>query len=218
LNIRAGQVVGLAGLDGSGQRAFLRVCAGLEQPLSGRAFLSGEDVTACGYHERARRGVAFAAAGRLEEGLIAGLTLAEHFALAHGAGRLRVDMPAASAQATAQIERYSVRGRPDSRIETLSGGNQQRVLLSMLPDSLALLLLENPTRGLDVDSARSIWARLLARREEGTAILFISPDLDEIVQYSDRIAVFYGGRVTVIDDPSSLTAAQLGQLIGGKAL
>jgi len=127
-------------------------------------------------------------------------------------------MPAASAQATAQIERYSVRGRPDSRIETLSGGNQQRVLLSMLPDSLALLLLENPTRGLDVDSARSIWARLLARREEGTAILFISPDLDEIVQYSDRIAVFYGGRVTVIDDPSSLTAAQLGQLIGGKAL
>jgi ABC-type uncharacterized transport system ATPase subunit len=83
---------------------------------------------------------------------------------------------------------------------------------------LKVLMLENPMRGLDVESARGIWAKLMARRATGTAILFTSPDLDEIMQYSNTIGVFFGGRVTLIDDPSTITAEALGQLIGGKAL
>lgn len=214
----AGEVIGLAGLDGSGQLALLRACAGLQRPEVGRILLNGEDITRLPYHERTTRGIAFAPAGRLEEGLINGLTLTDHFALTDSTRAAWVDWRRAAQQAQARIAAYSIRGRPASPIQTLSGGNQQRVLLALLPDDLKLLLLDNPTRGLDVESARWIWGQLLKRREGGTAILFVSPDLDEIIEYSDRIAVFYGGGATLIDDPAQITAAQLGGLIGGKTL
>ena len=115
-----------------------------------------------------------------------------------------------------QIQQFNVKGRPNSPIQTLSGGNQQRFALSLLPHRLQLLLLEHPTRGLDVESANYIWEQLLRRREEGTAIIFISAELDEIVAYSDRILVFFGGRVTLVDDPAHMTANRLGELIGGR--
>jgi simple sugar transport system ATP-binding protein len=217
LTVHAGQVVGLAGLDGSGQRAFLRACAGLERALNGELHIGGAAVTHLSHHDLLEKGIAFASAGRLEEGLIKGLTITEHFALARESSWL-LDQRRASLRAEQQIAAYTVKGKPENRIEQLSGGNQQRVLLSLLPEDLRVLLLENPMRGLDVESARGIWAKLLARRSMGTAIMFTSPDLDEIMQYSDQIVIFFGGRVTVIDDPAALTAAALGQLIGGKAL
>jgi general nucleoside transport system ATP-binding protein len=217
LTVRAGQVVGLAGLDGSGQRAFLRACAGLDRALHGQILLDNEDVTHLHYHTLMQKGVAFASAGRLEEGLIKGLTITEHFALAAADG-WQIDKRRATAQAADQIAAYTVKGTPDNRIEQLSGGNQQRVVLSLLPDTLKLLLLENPMRGLDVESARWIWSKLLERRASGTAIIFTSPDLDEIRQYSDTIAIFSGGRVTVIEGATTVTAGELGQLIGGKTL
>ncbi len=218
LKVAAGEVIGMAGLDGSGQLEMLRACAGLEHPTYGRIMLNGEDITQRPYHEHTARGIAFAPAGRLEEGLISGLTVSEHFALASPPQGLWVDWKGSTERAQTRIAEYSIRGQPASSIQTLSGGNQQRVLLALLPPKLQLLLLDNPTRGLDVESARWIWSQLLKRHEEGTAILFVSPDLDEIIEYSDRIAVFYGGRVTLINDPSSITAAQLGGLIGGKTL
>jgi general nucleoside transport system ATP-binding protein len=216
LEAYAGQVIGLAGLDGSGQQGFLRASAGLQAPSAGRILLDGQDVTRRSYHDLVRRGVAYAPAGRLEEGLVAGLTLTEHFALAMPDG-FWVNWRGAAQQADNRINHYHIKGRPDSQIQTLSGGNQQRALLALLPPDLKLLLLESPTRGLDVESARWVWTQLLARRAQGTAIIFTSPDLDEIVEYSDRIVVFFGGRITVIDDLSHLSIAELGQLIGGKA-
>jgi simple sugar transport system ATP-binding protein len=86
----------------------------------------------------------------------------------------------------------------------------------LLAAQLKLLLLEDPTRGLDVESTAWVWSQLLARRQDGAAILFTSPDLDEIRDYSDRILVFFGGEVTVIDDPATTNVTQLGSLIGGK--
>lgn len=215
LTAHAGQVIGLAGLDGSGQRAFLRACVGLERVLSGKIILKQrDDITNLLYHERTARGVVFAPAGRLEEGLISGLTLTEHFELARGHS-LRVNPVRAAREAMRGIEQYRIRGMADSPIQTLSGGNQQRVLLALLQETPVILLLENPTRGLDVDSARWIWEKLLEKRATGTTILFVSPDLDEIIQYSESILVFFGGRATFIGDPSRVTAGELGQLIGG---
>jgi general nucleoside transport system ATP-binding protein len=101
-------------------------------------------------------------------------------------------------------------------VEALSGGNQQRTQLALLPDNLRLLVLEHPTRGLDVESALYIWRKLLERRRQGAAIVFASADLDEILQYSDRILVFFGGRVTEALKASETTVEQLGYLIGGK--
>ncbi len=214
LCVKAGEIIGLAGLEGSGQEALLRACVGLAKPLAGHLRLCGEDVTGKSYRHFLQHGCAFGAAGRLEEGLVSGLTLTEHMALVTEYQPV-VDWRRARRLTEDQIKQYNVRGTPDSAIETLSGGNQQRMLMALMPQQPVLMVLEQPTRGLDVDSARWIWQQLLERRAAGTAIIFSSPELDEIVTYSDRILVFYAGHVTEIPDASRTTIDELGRLIGG---
>jgi simple sugar transport system ATP-binding protein len=223
LQLRAGEVVGVAGLEHSGQELLLRGLAGLIKPFEGQIVIDGTDLTGQPYRAFRAAGVSFGAAGRLEEGLIAGLTLTEHLALVRDR-RPVIDWRAARTLTERQIARYHVRGRPDSPIETLSGGNQQRVLMALLPETPRVLVLEQPTRGLDVDSARWIWSQLLERRATadggaGAAILFTSPDLDEIVTYSDRIIVAFAGRLVEVPKRDAMDDAarveQLGQLIGG---
>ncbi|MBN2306244.1 MAG: ATP-binding cassette domain-containing protein [Anaerolineae bacterium] len=218
LDVRAGEVIGLAGLDGSGQGEFIRVCAGLITPDSGSICLEGQSMVGYSYHTFAQKGIAFLPAGRIEEGLIRGMTLTEHFALTLPGKAPWINWARARQVTQQRITHFNVKGRPGSPIQTLSGGNQQRFALSLLPDNLRLLLLEHPTRGLDVESANYIWEQLLMRRKQGTAIIFISAELDEIVAYSDRILVFFGGRVTPVDDPAHMTAEHLGELIGGRGV
>ena len=214
LTLRAGEVVGLAGLGGSGQELFMRACARLGRVSSGSLQFDGRDILGASYRQLFRRGLVFGAAGRLEEGLIAGLTLTEHTALVAD-DKLQIDWKAVSKQTDARIERYRVKGRADDNIEQLSGGNQQRVLIGLLPDDPKALILEQPTRGLDVDSARWIWTQLLERARQGAAILFSSDDLEELVTYSDRILVFFAGRAHELADVTSASIDELGYLIGG---
>ncbi len=216
LDVAGGEIVGLAGLEGSGQRALLRACAGLLAPSAGTLELDDVDLTKASYREHLAAGVHYLPAGRLEEGLIEGISIAEHLVLASEDTSFFVDWKAARQAAAKEIEDYSIKGQPGSHAEGLSGGNQQRLLLAMIPDEVKLLLLEHPTRGLDVESAAYVWTRLLARREHGTAILFASADLDELLRYSDRIVVFFAGRVFAIRDASETDGEELGYLIGGK--
>lgn len=216
LTIHSGEVFGLAGLEGSGQQLLLQACAGLLRATHGRILLDGQDITHWSYHRRQGAGVAYVAAGRLEEGLVAGLTLTEHMVLAQPEHSFLVDWAGAAKETAARITHYQVVGRPDSTVDQLSGGNQQRLLFALLNSPLKLLLLEQPTRGLDVRSANWIWEMLYGRREEGTAILFISPDLDEIIERSDRIAVFSGGVMSRIVEAKESSAEELGHLIGGQ--
>jgi simple sugar transport system ATP-binding protein len=216
LTVCKSEVIGLAGLDGSGQGEFVRACSGLLPPEEGTITLNGRDMTRAAYHDFAQSGVAFLAAGRLEEGLIKGMTLTEHFALTTPGKRPWVNWMQARQTTAGRITQFNVKGRPNSPIQTLSGGNQQRFALALLRQNLKVLLLEHPTRGLDVESANYIWEQLLRRREQNTAILFISAELDEIVTYSDRILVFFGGRTTLVDNPADMTANRLGELIGGR--
>jgi simple sugar transport system ATP-binding protein len=217
LRVRAGEIIGLAGLDGSGQEMLLRACVGLEKCHRGRISLAGRDMTGRSYREFLQAGVAFGAAGRLEEGLVSGLTLTEHMALVTNHHAF-IDWERARQQTEDQIRQYNVRGRPENRIETLSGGNQQRVLMALMPQQPILMVLEQPTRGLDVDSTRWIWQQLLERRKGGTAIIFSSPDLDELMTYSDRILVFCGGWVQEVPDVGSTTLDELGWLICGQGI
>ena len=214
LTAHAGEVIGLAGLDGSGQELFMRACARLQRISSGALRFDGKSALNRSYRQLFADGCVFGAAGRLEEGLIAGLSLTEHTALVADAG-LRIDWKSVAKRADSRIEQYRVVGRSSDSIEQLSGGNQQRVLMGLLPDDPKLLILEQPTRGLDVDSARWIWTQLLARCERGAAIIFNSSDLEEIVTYSDRIFVFYAGRVHEAPDVSQTTIDELGHMIGG---
>ena len=216
LQVQAGEVIGLAGLEGSGQRLLLRACAGLLRPVAGRVRLAGGDMTGQPYARYLAAGVAYLPAGRLEEGLIPGLDLCEHVALTdRDCGGFFLNWPAAHQRTAACIADFNIKGRPETRVEALSGGNQQRALLALLPPSLRLLLLEHPTRGLDVESTLWVWGKLLERRGQGTAILFTSADLDEILEHSDRILVFSGGQVTQALCAAETTAAQLGEYIGG---
>jgi len=212
---RAGEVIGLAGMEGSGQSVLLSACAGLVRPVSGRVLLGTRDVTGLSYHAFMRRGVAFLPAARLEQGLVSGLSLAEHFVLSEGKG-LFIDRKAAADVAAERICTYNIKGSPSHTVESLSGGNQQRMLLALLKKSLSLILLEHPTRGLDIESTLYIWSRLQERCARGAAIVFISADLDEVLQYSDRVLVFYAGRVSPPLPAADLTVESLGGLIGGK--
>lgn len=216
LQARAGEVIGLAGLEGSGQRLFLRACTGLERVSAGRIRVGGRDLTGAPYRRFLEAGVAYLPAGRLEEGLVGGLTLAEHFALTERRGPFLLDWAAIRERAADHIRRFNIVGQPDTPVEALSGGNQQRAMLALLPPRLNLLLMEHPTRGLDIESANWVWQQLLARREEGTAILFISADLDEILERSDRVVVFFGGRMSAPLEARSATVEKLGYLIAGK--
>lgn len=212
--LRRGETVGLAGLDGSGQELFLRALVGLVKPQRGSLWLNGRDHTTTAYRDLLREGVFFGAVGRIEEGLIGGMTITEHLALVYDT-HATIRWQDARARALERIARYNIRGTPESPLNTLSGGNQQRVLMSLIADALNVLALEQPTRGLDLDSARWIWETLEERRKAGAGIVFSSAELDEILAYSDRILVFFEGRITEITDISTVTVEKLGQLIGG---
>jgi ABC-type uncharacterized transport system ATPase subunit len=216
LQIYAGEVFGLAGLEGSGQEILLKACAGLLPIRTGTMRLGDESINHLDYHTAHAKGISYMAAGRVEEGLVAGLTLTEHMALVAEDPGFFVDWSRSRARTAERIQHYQVVGTSESPVEQLSGGNQQRFLFAMLPSSLKLILLEHPTRGLDIRSTDWIWQQLDERRKDGTAILFISADLDEVVERSDRIAVFSGGRMSRVVDAAKTDAEELGHLIGGK--
>jgi simple sugar transport system ATP-binding protein len=216
LDLYPGEVIGLAGMEGSGQGLFLRSVAGLVRTTRGRIILDNRDMTGRSYHAFKRCGAAFLPAARLEEGLASGLNLMEHCVLAEKTQGFFVNWEACRQLADQKIQEYNIRGTPTSRIEELSGGNQQRALLALLQTPLRLLLLEHPTRGLDIESTIYIWSKLKERCNQGTSILFISSDLEEILQYSDRVMVFFSGKVTPPLDAEGMTSETLGQLIGGK--
>jgi simple sugar transport system ATP-binding protein len=216
LQAARGEVIGLAGLEGAGQRPLLRACAGQLRLSAGRIHLDGRDISELPYRERLTLGVHYLPADRLGEGLIAGLTITEHFALARDGQRVLVDWGAARREAIERIERYSIRGTPDSTPESLSGGNQQRLLLALTPEAPTLLLMEHPTRGLDLESAEWVWQQLLDRRRHGTTIVFASSDLDELMRYSDRILVCFAGEVIGELGGGTATVEDIGMLIGGK--
>jgi ABC-type uncharacterized transport system ATPase subunit len=280
LDARGGEVIGLAGLEGSGQRLFMESCAGLRPIRSGKILLGGEpllgrrspffwirwlalvcviaaiavlavqwaignstalqfaggvalSLLAAGtlwlvgtlltswtavspYHEFQRRGGAYVAAGRLELGLISGLTISEHRALTTPAAKFLADWDGARQEMETRIEEFNIIGQPETPVDELSGGNQQRVMIALLNSPLRLLLLEHPTRGLDVTSANFIWERFQERCVDGTTIIFMSADLDELLERSDRIVVFSGGKVVGTLNTAETTVDELGHLIGGQ--
>jgi simple sugar transport system ATP-binding protein len=184
--------------------------------VGGDVFIHGEKMTGKPYQSFLKHHVAYLPASRLEEGLIAGLTLSEHFSLLDDHAGFFIDEKRALEICNQRIKEFNIRGRATSTVESLSGGNQQRALLALLKDPLSLILLEHPTRGLDIESTIYIWGKLRARCRQGASIIFISSDLEEILTYSDRVLVCFSGRVSSPIDSSKTTVEELGELIGGR--
>lgn len=214
--IREGEIIGLAGLEGSGQGVFLRIAGGLRKATTGSLMLMGRDMRRLDHHAFKSKGVAFLPASRLEEGLISGLNITEHFALQDKRNNFVVRWQDAFRLAKQQIDNFRIKGQPLSAVEELSGGNQQRLLLSFLPANPALLLLENPTRGLDIESVNWVWQHLHAYCGKRTSIIFSSPELDEILMVTDRVLVFFNGRIIREVEASKTDAHELGRAIAGK--
>ncbi len=188
-----GEVVGLAGLDGSGQSVFLKIAGQLLKPDAGTLtrFDTEPANTAAG---TADKNTVFLPADRLHEGLIPGLSIREHLLLATDTPLFMVPDTGKQAAELA-IEKFSILGSPETFADGLSGGNQQRLLLSLMPPDARLILMENPTRGLDVQSAAWTWQHLLHQLPANGALLFASPDLEEIMEHAARILVFFDGHI-----------------------
>lgn len=210
----AGRIIGLAGLDGSGQQVLLRLLAGQQAPDRGQVLVNGRDLTGAGAIAFRQAGVEYLPADRLHDGMIGALSLADHFALLQHDGLL-VDRRRAEELARQAIADYQIKATPVTPIASLSGGNQQRAMLALIPPTVRGILAEQPTRGLDVASARAIWSRLQARRDDGCCIIFSSPDLDEIMEYSDEVIVCFAGRIGPPIPRALLSAGRLAELIGG---
>jgi simple sugar transport system ATP-binding protein len=215
LTLNRGEVIGLAGMEGSGQKLFLQMLAGIKRPVCGKILINDENFAGKRYESFLKAGISYIPASRMEEGLIPGLTLTEHFILSEEHNELMISHREALSLTQSRISDFRIKGAPYSKVEQLSGGNQQRALLALMREKLNLILMEHPTRGLDIESSIWIWKKMKERCADCTSIVFISADLEEIIQYSDRILVFFGGMVSEPIDARSTSVDELGQLIGG---
>jgi ABC-type uncharacterized transport system ATPase subunit len=215
LDLQKGEVIGLAGMEGSGQRQFLQALAGMRTPIKGEIKYMDRDITGNNCYQYQNEGIHFVPSSRLEEGLFPGMTLAEHHYLADSQINFFVNESDNQAISLKKINYFQIVGTPSSLVEQLSGGNQQRMLLSLQSETSQLLLLENPTRGLDIESSNWIWKILRERCQYGTSIIFSSSDLDELLFYADRIMVFYNGMATDAIPVNELDEEKMGAMIGG---
>ncbi len=216
ITFRQGEMIGLAGLEGSGQGVFLRVASGMQKPALGEISLRGARIKGGAFPAFRQAGAAFLPASRLEEGLIPGLTLTEHYALQNKSSKFLIPWAQAYQQAQKCINLFRIKGQPQTFVQTLSGGNQQRLLLSFLPDKPKLLLLENPTRGLDLESAHWVWQRLCNYADRKVCIVFASSELDEILMVANRVLVFFDGSIIKDVKADETDADELGRAIAGK--
>jgi simple sugar transport system ATP-binding protein len=200
--VRAGEIVGLAGVDGNGQTELIEAITGLRHIASGRVLVGERDVTGTTAHRILDLGVGHIPEDRQRRGLVLEFSLAENLAL-HDFdkppnSRLGWLFPQQILRAARRLlEQFDVRGgRPETRAAALSGGNQQKVVLAReIARSPRVLIAAQPTRGLDVGAIEFIHRRLVEARDNGEAVLLVSLELDEILSLSDRILVVYEGRI-----------------------
>ncbi|MFP5259141.1 MAG: ABC transporter ATP-binding protein [Acidobacteriota bacterium] len=212
VSIRPGEIVGLAGISGGGQEAFLRGLAGIAPAVAGSITVAGRELAGRPATSFLDAAVHYLPASRMEEGLFPGLTLLDHVRLAFPEQRAQ----AREIFAERCVGRFRLTNLPDSKAARLSGGNQQRLLLSLIPDDTRLLLADNPTRGLDAASIAQIWDHFRDRAANGAAVVFFSEDLDELLAHAGRVLVFYN-RALVADLTAGVyDAACVGDLMTGR--
>jgi simple sugar transport system ATP-binding protein len=221
--VRAGEILGIAGVQGNGQTELCEALMGLLPSLAGTITLDSRDITHATPRARLDAGIAYIPEDRREDGLVGSFSVAENLILncydrAPFAKGIRLDLPAIAANAAARIAEFDVRtGSSATPAGTLSGGNQQKVILAReLGRQTRLLIASQPTRGLDVGSIEFVHKRIVEQRDAGIAVLIVSSELDEIYALADRIAVMYEGRITGFRDPG-VPAAELGRLMAGGA-
>ena len=220
--VRAGEIVGIAGVQGNGQTELVEALTGLRKATGGVISLDGKDLTHSNPRERHDMGMAHIPEDRQRQGLVGGLSVAENLVLtryhddqfSHG---LMVDWDAANAIADTLISEYDIRTpSKETGVGTLSGGNQQKVIVAReLSRDLRLTIAAQPTRGVDVGSIEYIHSRIVKERDAGTAVLIVSTELDEVMALSDRLLVMFRGKVVAELDPKKVTPMEVGLYMAG---
>jgi general nucleoside transport system ATP-binding protein len=222
LDVHAGEIVGIAGVDGNGQSQLAEAIMHLRPAHQGQIFLNQHEVTRLTVAEHRALGLSYVPADRRHVGAVTDMSIADNAILGSQRQRTRglfLDTRKIREFAVRLVARFGVRA---SGIGTmagkLSGGNLQKLILGreILQDAAAIVV-EQPTRGLDVGAVESVWLELLRERERGKAILLISAELEELMNLADRIAVMFEGRIVGILDAASVTQEKLGLMISGVA-
>jgi simple sugar transport system ATP-binding protein len=220
--LRGGEILGVAGVEGNGQTELIEVLAGLRQQTSGEVLLEENNIDRLSPGERKRRGVAHIPEDRHRRGLLLPFDLSSNLILgihrqAPVSRRFLLDAVAIQRRAERLVREYDVRP-PNIKLpaRALSGGNQQKLIVAREFDiGPRLLLVAQPTRGVDIGATEFIHRKLIELRDQGAAILLVSAELDEVLSLSDRIIVMYEGRVVGEVEPGSVTEEEIGLMMTG---
>jgi general nucleoside transport system ATP-binding protein len=200
--VRSGEIVGIAGVQGNGQSELIEAIMGLRPSLAGTVALGAEDVTDFTPRDLHEAGVSHIPEDRQESGLVLGFTVAENMVLDSYYEKpfsrgIFMDWDATNNAARRLVSQYDVRTPGiDVPVSNLSGGNQQKVIVAREFDrEVRLVVASQPTRGIDVGSIEYIHSQIVAKRDEGAAVLLVSAELDEVTDLADRILVLYHGRI-----------------------
>ncbi len=223
--VRAGEIVGIAGVQGNGQTELVEAITGLRQAIAGSVSIGGTDVTEDTPRQVHKREVAHVPEDRQRSGLVLPFTVTENLVLdsyyaAPISRGVQMDWGAAREQAERLVEEYDVRTSGiDALVSTLSGGNQQKVIVAReFERDITLVIASQPTRGIDVGSIEYVHARIVEKRDAGAAVLIVSSELDEVVGLSDRVVVMFGGRIAGEFDPATATTTEIGlAMLGSEA-
>ena len=220
-DVRAGEILGIAGVQGNGQTELCEALMGLRPAAAGAVTLDGRDLTRATPRDRLRAGIAYVPEDRTEDGLVGSFSVAENLILdlydrKPFASGINLKLPEIAKNATERITEFDVRtGSAATPAGTLSGGNQQKVILAReIGREHKVLIASQPTRGLDVGSIEFVHRRIVQQRDHGVAVIIVSSELDEIYALADRIAVMYEGKITGFRNPD-VPAAELGRLMAG---
>jgi general nucleoside transport system ATP-binding protein len=222
LSVRAGEIVGIAGVSGNGQRALADLVSGLLRPNSGTLKIAGRSVDEFSPRTVQSLGLGRIPEDRLASGLVSNMSLAHSIVLprisqAPFSRNGLLQQTAIAEFAREQINEYDIKCQgPDARTGTLSGGNLQKALLAReLAFNPKVLIVSQPTRGLDIGAAHFVYDKFLALRASGCGLLVISEDLEELLTLSDRIAVLYEGEIVGLVESTDATVSKLGLLMAG---
>jgi simple sugar transport system ATP-binding protein len=218
--IRSGEIFGIAGVAGNGQDELVEAIVGLRKPSEGKVELDGQDVTNLSTREMTNLGTGYVPADRHRYGLVLGFTVADNLVLTdyyhapYARGIVRND-EAIEEHGKRAIAEYDIRTpSADVGAGTLSGGNQQKIVVAReLDGDLRLLVLDQPTRGLDVGSIEFIHHQAIKKRDAGTAVMLVSAELDEVLELSDRVAVMYRGQLVAVVDGRTADRNEVGVLM-----
>ena len=222
LTVRAGEIVGVAGVEGNGQRELVEAITGLRNATSGTVSINDQDASGARPRRVTVIGVGHIPEDRAKHGLIGSYSVADNsvlnryfrrpFSAAGMLHRDRIDAHAQDVVATFDVRTPSV----DTPADSLSGGNKQKLIVGReFSDDIDLLIAAQPTRGIDIGAIEFIWRRIRERRDEGTAVLLVSAELDEVLALSDRIVVMYEGRIVAVVDPVTATREEIGLFMAG---